>query len=140
MGSTFGYDSQSALPDGFVGCTESVCEMACMSVAMSNSTAEMEIVTGSDSSKTWGFQPKDTNDGMFMMKDLAEMSAISRGCSGSHAMNGMYMHGSGHEACMSSYDDHGVVFGDDPESGSSLILLNLSVVSTLAIVIISLVV
>jgi hypothetical protein len=59
-------------------------------------------------SNTWCLVKDKT---MWMNADQANMAAISRGCSGSHEMNGMYMHGSTHMACQATYTAGGVSSG-----------------------------
>lgn len=116
----FGYTDASKLPLGFVGCSHSICVDACSSVE--NSTQAIEVVTDTNGKKTFCFPKRSTSDGMFMAKDAAEMSAISRGCSGAHQMGEMFMQGSTHSACMDSYVEAGVVFGN-PDSSSPKLLL-----------------
>ena len=66
-------------------------------------------------SNTW-FLVKDKT--MWMNADQANMAAIFRGCSGSHGMNGMYMHGNTHMACQSTYTTGGVSSPPPPPSPS----------------------
>mmetsp|Transcript_6282 Transcript_6282/g.9520 ORF Transcript_6282/g.9520 Transcript_6282/m.9520 type:complete len:201 (+) Transcript_6282:197-799(+) len=101
----FGYSNQTALPNGFLGCSLHACEDLCMSAIMdTNWTEPMKVVTADDGVKTFCFAD---GNGMFMSKDLAEMSALTRGCSGSHFMDPMYKHGSNHAACVDSYHPDG---------------------------------
>jgi hypothetical protein len=67
---------------------------------------------------------------MFMMQDLAEMAALGHGCSGSHEMNGMFMWGSNHMACMNSYSEFGVKFLGDDDSSSPHAVMYVSLVVT----------
>jgi len=137
--SNFGYDNTDAnkVPSGgFIGCSESICHSACMNVNM-NST--MEIVKDSTTGiKTFCFPTRSSE--MFMKKDEAEMSAISRGCSGSHMMNSMYMNGAMHGDCSKSYSEMGIPFGKDPDSSSSYFGLHFSVgtLTALSIILFSL--
>ena len=129
----FGYNETEG-GQRFVGCSESICESACMGV---NMTKPMEVVIGSNGIKTFCFPNRDT--GMFMMEDLAEMSAISRGCSGAHQMGEMYMHGSMHTSCDDSYEMMGIPFGKDESSSSRFHLSVVTWASTLSLLVVSLV-
>jgi hypothetical protein len=64
--------------------------------------------------------------GMFMKKDYALMSAVSRGCSGSHEMGmdgvDMHMHGDMHGECDDSYSDVGVTFSASSQLCSILLI------------------
>lgn len=123
----FGYTNATELPSGFVGCSQSICNEACKNV---NMTVPMEVVTDDQGGKVFCFPTPDTMNGMFMMQDLAEMAALSNGCSGSHDMNGMFMWGSNHMACMNSYSEFGVKFVGDKESSSPHALMYASIVVT----------
>jgi hypothetical protein len=129
MISKFGYTNTTELPNGFVGCSQSICNEVCKNV---NMTVPMEFVTDDRGTKVFCFPTPDSMNGMFMMQDLAEMAALSNGCSGSHEMNGMFMWGSNHMACMDSYSEFGVKFvGDNNnESSSSHAVMYVSIVST----------
>ena len=136
MFSSLQYSNITDLPRGFLGCSMSICETACKDI---NMTKPMEIVTADTNGiKMFCLPAKDTGDGMFMLKDLAEMSALSRGCSGSHQMGSMYMNGDMHSACMDSYNKDGIKFGE-PESSSSRVVVNLSIFATSSLLVLSLV-
>ena len=127
--SGLGYDLTMDMPSGFVGCSLSICETACMDA---NMTKSMDIVMDEATGvKTFCFPKKETGDGMFMMEDIAEISALSRGCSGSHKMGEMFMYGSMDHTCMDSYDEYGIKFG--PESSSSRLMASILVVAPLAL-------
>ena len=64
-----------------------------------------------DASKAWCIEKDKT---MFSHEDKAGMSALARGCTGSHAHGSMHMHGDTHEECESD-DDH----SDHSSSSSS---------------------
>ena len=134
MPSSLGYANETELPNGFLGCTDSVCLNTCKDV---NTTNPLEIVVGSDGAKTFCFPKRETGDGMFMMKDVAEVSAVSRGCSGSHQMGDMYMQGSTHPACAESYHTEGVAFGSDGESSSHQFIMHSSIIFTLCALVFS---
>jgi hypothetical protein len=103
---TFGFDETDA-PDKFLGCSHSECSTACSTMDF---TKKMNIVNG-----TFCF-PKMEQNG-FMTEDMAELAAVSRGCSGNHDMDSMYMIGDSHMACMSSYSSSGVTLGSDDGDG-----------------------
>ncbi len=94
---TFGYDQGSNSTKSFLGCQHDVCETAC---AGADGTKKMDIANG-----TFCFPHMELNGDMFATKDLAELAAVSRGCSGSHAMNNMFMVGTSHGSCPDD-DDH----------------------------------
>lgn len=87
----------------FVGCSHSVCDTAC---AAMNSTLTMDIQDG-----TICFPMSDSMM-LYEDRDLAEMCAVSKGCSGSHfmSMSGKWMPGSSHTACDASYVEEGLAF------------------------------
>lgn len=126
----FGYASQDALPNGFVGCKDATCDSVCAGIDV---TAHMTIVTDATTGvKTFCFPERSSE--MFVKEDLAEMSAISRGCSGAHEMNLMYMHGASHQDCVDSYSLAGVDFGKtDSASAKHLVSATLAIVASIAI-------
>ena len=129
MSETFGYSSNDSLPTGFLGCSGSVCDDVCAGV---NMTEPITIKTDSVTAvKTFCFPKRDS--AMFMTEDLAELSAISRGCEGSHKMGDMYMHGSTHAACMDKFSEDGVKFDPDSSSSRHFVSVPLLVVATLAV-------
>lgn len=128
MAGTFGYNSMDALPTGFLGCSGPVCDDVCAGV---NMTEPMTIKTDSATGVKTFCLPKRESQ-MFMMEDLAEMSAISRGCEGSHKMGDMYMHGSSHAACMNSFTEDGVKFGAESSSSRHFVGVPLFIVASLA--------
>ena len=104
---TFGLDGETS----FVGCSAAICETQC---ATMNATLDMDNQNG-----TYCFN-KDKN--MYSDKDLAEVSAISRGCGGSHFMSGAQLHmvGSSHPACDGTYTEEGVAFSVTSSAGSKV--------------------
>ena len=102
----FGYTNIAEVPSSFLGCSKAKCEEVCSGVDMS---LDMTVMDG-----FLCFPEKSMMDGMFPKEDYALMSAVSRGCSGSHEMkmNGMvvYMHGDMHGDCADSFSDVGVTF------------------------------
>merc|ERR1712176_718174 len=121
-----GYDVDSTLPSGFLGCTKESCASYC-----SSATGTFDAVE-TDGKKTFCFDGTE----MFNNKDHAEMSAISRGCGGSHMMGSSYMHGSGHMTCSNSYQDDGVPYKAEMSSVdvSSSLFTSKIVISMIALV------
>ena len=107
----------TAVPDAFLGCSHDVCAAFCGTMsAPEDGSLPTSTVTDDG---TICFPRTDMMDGMYMSKDDAELSAVARGCSGSHSMGEMVMVGSTHPACASSYSKEGVLLGTFPEVGSS---------------------
>jgi len=112
----FGFND--AVPDAwFLGCSHQVCAASCGTIDAPDD-GKLPSSTLSDDG-TVCFPRTDRMDGMYMGKDDAELSAVARGCSGSHAMGDMVMVGSTHPACASSYSKNGVMLGSFPEAGSN---------------------
>ena len=88
-------------PAGFLGCTSSACNTLCTN----SGVTDVSPIAFMSASNTWCLLKDKT---MWMNADQANTAAISRGCSGSHEMNGMYMHGNTHMACQSTYTAGGV--------------------------------
>ena len=107
----------TAAPDAFLGCTHEVCAATCGTMAAPEDGSLPTSNVTDDG--TVCFPRTDMMDGMYMSKDDAELSAVARGCSGSHSMGEMVMVGSTHPACASSYSKEGVLLGTFPEVGSS---------------------
>lgn len=101
---TFGFDGER----NFVGCSMDVCEAECVNM---NATLEMDNQNG-----TFCFSMERK---MYSDKDLAELSAISRGCTGNHFMTSsqLYMIGDSHPACDETYSEEGFAF---TSSGSKI--------------------
>lgn len=100
--SLFGYNI-SSVPSGFTGCSLSACEAACASM---NSTSIVDVL-----GDTICFPSDADDDFVFTSEDIANMMAISKGCSGSHMMMGdNFMIGDDHTECDSSYSISGVIF------------------------------
>jgi len=91
-------------PAGFLGCTSSACNTLCTN----SGVTDVRPIAFMSASNTWCLLKDKT---MWMNADQANMAAISRGCSGSHEMNGTYMHGNTHMACQSTYTAGGVSSG-----------------------------
>jgi len=112
----FSYATNDTVPEKFLGCAKSVCEVSCEGL---DTELAMDVRQKTGEQKFFCFSGKS----MFMQKDRAAMSAISRGCSGTHEMSGKYMHGEGHMTCDSSYTESGVDFvgsaNDDDDDGSA---------------------
>ena len=92
------------VPAGFLGCTSSACNTLCANSGVTDASP----IAFMSASNTWCLVKDKT---MWMNADQANMAAISRGCSGSHEMNGMYMHGNTHMACQSTYTAGGLSSG-----------------------------
>ena len=107
----------AAVPDAFLGCSHAVCAASCGDMAAPEDGVLPTATVAEDG--TVCFPRTAMMDGMYMSKDDAELSAVARGCSGSHAMGEMVMVGSTHPACASSYSKEGVLLGTFPEVGSS---------------------
>lgn len=107
----------AAVPDAFLGCSHAVCAASCGDMAAPEDGMLPTATVAEDG--TVCFPRTAMMDGMYMSKDDAELSAVARGCSGSHAMGEMVMVGSTHPACASSYSKEGVLLGTFPEVGSS---------------------
>lgn len=86
-----------------VGCSHTVCDAVCDGM---NSTLIMDIVDG-----TICF-PMSQDTMLYEDRDLAEICAISKGCSGSHfmSMSSKWMPGSSHMMCAASYVENGIAF------------------------------
>jgi len=76
-----------------MGCTLDVCESEC---SVTGTTVQGDTICF------------PSNEGMYMSRDDAELSAVGRGCSGNHTMGDMYMVGSTHADCVDSYSKDGV--------------------------------
>ena len=89
-------------PAGFLGCSAHDCDTLCSSSGVTDADP---IKYMGDASKAWCIEKDKT---MFSHEDKARMSAIARGCTGSHAHGSMHMHGDTHEECASDEDhsDH----------------------------------
>ena len=89
-------------PAGFLGCSAHDCDTLCSSSGVTDADP---IKYMGDASKAWCIEKDKT---MFSHEDKARMSAIARGCTGSHAHGSMHMHGDTHEECESDEDhsDH----------------------------------
>ena len=97
----------ASAPAGFLGCSAHDCDTLC-----SNSgVTDADPIKYMSASKTWCIEKDKT---MFSHEDKARMSALARGCTGSHAHGSMHMHGDTHEECESD-DDH----SDHSSSSSS---------------------
>ena len=116
----FGYTSATDVPTSFLGCSKAKCEEVCKGY---DASSEMSVV---DDFFCFPSGTDGMMQGMFMKKDYALMSAVSRGCSGSHemAMGGMdmHMHGGMHGECDDSYSDVGVTFSASSELCSILLI------------------
>jgi len=86
-------------PAGFLGCSAHDCDALCSSSGVTDADP---IKYMGDASKAWCIEKDKT---MFSHADKARMSALARGCTGSHAHGSMHMHGDTHEECESD-DDH----------------------------------
>ena len=95
-------------PAGFLGCSAHDCDTLCSSSGVTDADP---IKYMGDASKAWCIEKDKT---MFSHEDKARMSALARGCTGSHAHGSMHMHGDTHEECESD-DDH----SDHSSSSSS---------------------
>ena len=95
-------------PAGFLGCSAHDCDTLCSSSGVTDADP---IKYMGDASKAWCIEKDKT---MFSHADKARMSALARGCTGSHAHGSMHMHGDTHEECESD-DDH----SDHSSSSSS---------------------
>jgi len=87
-----------------VGCSLQVCKKACAGI-----DASLPMAIAKEG--VYCFPGKE---GMSMYKDedVAEISAISQGCKGSHKMSDDYTIGAMHGTCGSSYQEEGVTFGE----------------------------
>ena len=92
---------------GFLGCSAHDCDTLCSS----SGVTDADPIKYMSASKTWCIEKDKT---MFSHEDKARMSALARGCTGSHAHGSMHMHGDTHEECESD-DDH----SDHSSSSSS---------------------
>ena len=111
------FGNGTAVPDAFLGCTHEVCATSCGTMAAPEDGSLPTSTVADDG--TVCFPRTQMMDGMYMSKDDAELSAVARGCAGSHSMGEMVMVGSTHPACASSYSKEGVLLGTFPEVGSS---------------------
>lgn len=98
----------ASAPAGFLGCSAHDCDTLCSSSGVTDADP---IKYMGDASKAWCIEKDKT---MFSHEDKARMSALARGCTGSHAHGSMHMHGDTHEECESD-DDH----SDHSSSSSS---------------------
>ena len=89
-----------------LGCSAHDCDTLC-----SSQVTDADPIKYMSASKTWCIEKDKT---MFSHEDKARMSALARGCTGSHAHGSMHMHGDTHEECESD-DDH----SDHSSSSSS---------------------
>ena len=89
----------ASVPAGFLGCSAHDCDTLCSSSGVTDADP---IKYMGDASKAWCIEKDKT---MFSHADKARMSALARGCTGSHAHGSMHMHGDTHEECESD-DDH----------------------------------
>lgn len=114
---TFGLNGEH----NFVGCSKAVCEAECANM---NATLPMDNQNG-----TFCFSMERN---MFPDEDLAELSAVARGCDGSHFMTamGLFMVGSYHTACDESYSEVGLAFtsaeSEITSAGSKVALMAVS--------------
>ena len=97
----------ASVPAGFLGCSAHDCDTLCSS----SGVTDADPIKYMSASKTWCIEKDKT---MFSHEDKARMSALARGCTGSHAHGSMHMHGDTHEECESD-DDH----SDHSSSSSS---------------------
>ena len=97
----------SSAPAGFLGCSASDCDTLCSSSGVTDANP----IKYMSASKAWCFEKDKT---MFSHEDQARMSALARGCAGSHAHGAMHMHGDTHEACESDHSDHSSSSGTFP--------------------------
>ena len=97
----------ASAPAGFLGCSAHDCDTLCSS----SGVTDADPIKYMSASKTWCIEKDKT---MFSHEDKARMSALARGCTGSHAHGSMHMHGDTHEECESD-DDH----SDHSSSSSS---------------------
>ena len=116
----------ASVPAGFLGCSAHDCDTLC-----SNSgVTDADPIKYMSASKTWCIEKDKT---MFSHEDKARMSALARGCTGSHAHGSMHMHGDTHEECASDEDhsDHSSSSSSPSSSGTTTFLFGL--VSAIAV-------
>lgn len=103
-----------------VGCSLTACAKLCegedddMSSSMdmkNDTTTMMDSNMNKSTMKKELYCFKKSGSNMFMKESMAEISAVSRGCAGSHTMqDNMFMIGASHIACESSYTKEGITF------------------------------
>jgi hypothetical protein len=111
-----GYESELVVPNGFLGCSAAACATKCAGM---DETNLFESFPGTTNAFCFNATNKVGDNAMFMNSDLAGMHAIAQGCAGNHSMGNMYMGGSTHMACASSYSADGVAYTYTASSASS---------------------
>ena len=113
----FGYaTSDFVVLNGFLGCSAAACATKCAGM---DETNLFESFPGTTNAFCFNVTNKVGDNAMFMNSDLAGMHAIAQGCAGNHSMGNMYMGGSTHMACTSSYSADGVAYTYTASSASS---------------------
>ena len=112
-------------PAGFLGCSAHDCDALCSS----SGVTDADPIKYMSDSKTWCIEKDKT---MFSHADKARMSALARGCTGSHAHGSMHMHGDTHEECASDEDHSDHSSSSSPSSSGTTTFL-FSLVSAIAV-------
>ena len=112
-------------PAGFLGCSAHDCDALCSS----SGVTDADPIKYMSDSKTWCIEKDKT---MFSHADKARMSALARGCTGSHAHGSMHMHGDTHEECASD-EDHSDHSDHSSPSSSGTTTFLFSLVSAIAV-------